>query len=54
MFGFIIPVSAAELQKFSNVTVIQHPANDGDSIHVKAGEKQLHIRLYLSLRRRNS
>ncbi|MCX5867752.1 MAG: helix-hairpin-helix domain-containing protein [Proteobacteria bacterium] len=38
--------SAADLQKFSNVQLIESPANDGDSFLVKAGDKTYHLRLY--------
>jgi competence ComEA-like helix-hairpin-helix protein len=37
---------AAELQKFSNVKWIEHPANDGDSFVVEADGRTLHVRLY--------
>ncbi|MFO1431205.1 MAG: helix-hairpin-helix domain-containing protein [Candidatus Competibacteraceae bacterium] len=37
---------AAELQKFSNVKLIDHPANDGDSFFLEADGKTLHVRLY--------
>jgi len=37
---------AAELQKFSNVKLIEHPANDGDSFFLEADGKTLHVRLY--------
>ena len=38
--------SADDLQKFSNVQLIDNPANDGDSFLVKAGDKTYHLRLY--------
>jgi len=37
---------AAELQKFSKVKLIDHPANDGDSFFLEADGKTLHVRLY--------
>ena len=37
---------AAELQKFSNVKLIDHPANDGDSFFLEVDGKTLHVRLY--------
>ena len=39
-------VNAADLQKFTDVRLIDSPANDGDSFLVKAGERTLHLRLY--------
>jgi competence ComEA-like helix-hairpin-helix protein len=38
--------AAAELQKFTNAQLLENPSNDGDSFVVKAGERQLHLRLY--------
>ena len=38
--------SADDLQKISNVQLIDNPANDGDSFLVKAGDKTYHLRLY--------
>jgi len=45
--------AAAELQKFTNVRLLDNPSNDGDSFVVlaplgagQAGERQLHLRLY--------
>jgi len=40
------PAPAADLQKFSNVQLIDNSANDGDSFLVKAGDKTYHLRLY--------
>ena len=37
---------AAELQKFSNVKLVEHPANDGDSFFLEVDGKTLHVRLY--------
>jgi DNA uptake protein ComE-like DNA-binding protein len=38
---------AAELEKLTNVVLVaNHPANDGDSFIVQAGDRQLHLRLY--------
>ena len=39
-------ISASELQMLPNATLINHPANDGDSFHVEAAGKHLHVRLY--------
>jgi len=38
--------AASELEKFTNARLIENPSNDGDSFVVKAGERQLHLRLY--------
>jgi DNA uptake protein ComE-like DNA-binding protein len=38
--------TGAELQKFTDVKLLENPANDGDSFLVQAGERQLHLRLY--------
>ena len=46
LFGFICPSFSEDLQKFSNVTLMNNPANDGDSFYVEAGERQIHVRLY--------
>ncbi len=37
---------AAELQKFSNVILVDHTANDGDSFFLEVDGKTLHVRLY--------
>lgn len=37
---------AADLQKFTDVRLVENPSNDGDSFVVQAGERQLHVRLY--------
>lgn len=37
---------AAELEKFEQARLLAHPANDGDSFVVQAGQRQLHLRLY--------
>ena len=37
---------AADLQKFTDVRLVENPSNDGDSFVVQAGERQLHLRLY--------
>src|SRR5882724_6310266 len=43
----LVPVSAAtELQKFTDVRLLENPSNDGDSFVVQAGKRQLHLRLY--------
>ena len=38
--------AATELQKFTNVRLVENPSNDGDSFVVQATERQLHLRLY--------
>jgi competence protein ComEA len=42
----IVPAWAADLQKFTDVRLVENPSNDGDSFVVQAGERQLHVRLY--------
>ncbi len=37
---------ALELEKLSGVKWVDSPANDGDSFIVRAGERELHLRLY--------
>jgi competence ComEA-like helix-hairpin-helix protein len=37
---------ALELEKLTNVTLVDSPANDGDSFLVRDGNRQLHLRLY--------
>jgi competence ComEA-like helix-hairpin-helix protein len=46
MFGGILPLYAADLQMFSNVRLVDNPANDGDSFFVEADRKTFHVRLY--------
>ena len=46
MFGEIFPSYAAELQMFSNASLVNNPSNDGDSFFVEANEKSFHVRLY--------
>jgi len=46
MFGGILPSYAADLQMFSNVRLVNNPANDGDSFFVEADGKTFHVRLY--------
>ncbi len=46
IFSDISLVYAGELQMLPNATLINHPANDGDSFHVDAAGKHLHVRLY--------
>lgn len=46
IFSDISLVYAGELQILPNATLINHPANDGDSFHVDAAGKHLHVRLY--------
>ena len=43
-----LSAAANDLQKFSDVRLVQHPANDGDSFIVQAGDRQLHLRLYFA------
>ena len=38
--------AAAELEKFTDVQMVENPSNDGDSFVVKTAERQLHLRLY--------
>ncbi len=38
--------AATELQKFTNVRLVENPSNDGDSFVVQAAGRQLHLRLY--------
>ncbi len=37
---------AAELDKLTGVRLVDNPANDGDSFIVRAGDRELHLRLY--------
>jgi len=46
MFGGILSSYAADLQVFSNVRLVNNPANDGDSFFVEADGKTFHVRLY--------
>lgn len=46
MFAVISLSHAAELQEFTNVKLIDNPANDGDSFLVDTDGKFLHVRLY--------
>ncbi len=46
MLGCITPTLGADLQMFSNVKLINNPANDGDSFLVEANGKSFHVRLY--------
>lgn len=41
-------VFAADLQKFTDVQLVDNPSNDGDSFVVQAGEKKMHLRLYFA------
>jgi competence ComEA-like helix-hairpin-helix protein len=46
-----IPVNlfaAAELEKLTNVRLVENPSNDGDSFVVQTGTRQLHVRLYFA------
>ncbi len=44
--GILHPSYAADLQMFSNVRLVNNPANDGDSFFVEADGKTFHVRLY--------
>ncbi|MGR3174133.1 MAG: helix-hairpin-helix domain-containing protein [Candidatus Scalindua sp.] len=46
MLGCIFPSFADDLQMFSNARLIDNPANDGDSFHLDASGKHIHVRLY--------
>lgn len=46
IFSDISLIYAGELRMLPNAMLINHTANDGDSFHVDAGEKHLHVRLY--------
>jgi competence ComEA-like helix-hairpin-helix protein len=46
MLGGILPLYAADLQMFSNVRLVNNPANDGDSFFVETDGKTFHVRLY--------
>jgi competence ComEA-like helix-hairpin-helix protein len=46
IFSAVSLVYAGELQMLPNAKLTNHSANDGDSFHVDAGEKDLHVRLY--------
>ena len=46
IFGGFLPSYAADLQRFSNVSLVNNLAIDGDSFFVEAGEKSFHVRLY--------
>jgi len=37
---------ALELEKFTDVRLVENPANDGDSFIVEAGKRLIHVRLY--------
>ncbi len=41
-----LPSYADDLQMFSNVKLVNNPANDGDSFFAEDGEKSFHVRLY--------
>jgi hypothetical protein len=43
MFGGILPSYAADLQMFSNVRLVNNPANDGDSFFMEADGKSFHV-----------
>ena len=45
--GFVaLPLSAAELVRIKNVTLMDADMNDGDSFKVHAEDRELHLRLY--------
>ncbi|MCG3148316.1 MAG: Photosystem II 12 kDa extrinsic protein [Verrucomicrobiae bacterium] len=37
---------ALELEKFTDVRLVENPSNDGDSFVVEAGKRHMHLRLY--------
>lgn len=37
---------ALDLEKFTDVRMVENPSNDGDSFVVQAGERLIHVRLY--------
>jgi len=41
-----LPPSAAELETFENAVLLDADMNDGDSFRVRAGGRELHLRLY--------
>ncbi len=45
---FFLAASAfgLDLQKFTDVKMVENPSNDGDSFVVQAGERHIHVRLY--------
>ena len=46
IFGYISISAGADLEKISNASLVDNPANDGDSFHIKTESKLLYIRLY--------
>lgn len=44
--AMMVTVHAADLEKLTGVRLVDSPANDGDSFIVKAGDRELHLRLY--------
>ena len=44
--GCIFPLFADDIQTFFDVRLMDNPANDGDSLHVDAAGKHIHVRLY--------
>ena len=46
IFAWIFQSYAADLQMFSNVKLVNNPANDGDSFFVESDGKSFHVRLY--------
>lgn len=43
-----ILIGAAPLEKFTDVRLVENPSNDADSFVVRAGDRQLHLRLYFA------
>ena len=39
-------VDAGDWQTFPDCCLVEHPANDGDSFHIQAGDKPILVRLY--------
>jgi len=46
ILGDISVINAGELRMLPNAMLIKNPSNDGDSFHVEAAGKHLHVRLY--------
>ncbi|MGR3179125.1 MAG: helix-hairpin-helix domain-containing protein [Candidatus Anammoxibacter sp.] len=46
VFVCIFPAFADDIQTFFNVRLVNNPSNDGDSFHVDAAGRHIHVRLY--------
>ena len=44
--AFVSSLKAADLQTFTDVSLVDDAGNDGDSFMVRAGKRQLRVRLY--------